>query len=396
MQIRYSVRRYSPSEPIIFLCMLRLVQGIETLARHAFHSPSTVTSRNALRVLCNAMLLKAETRDMFVDLKFESKACEQLKRDNRDDEFLISRIIFLTTYANANTEELIDKYHLADIINKNLERHAKQQSTGKSMVEPMEEMALTETVKLLFNISHYCKDRTSSFTPAVPHIVTILCHGPYHPAKPLDAPIVNLVNALLNLDLGAKDVQVSLFPETEPTVLSDRLIDLLGRSSQVYSDEQVESTVTALVGVIRAVHEHAPEAVKTSIRDKLLPTENDRNLALGKTGTLASWLLKNSLNPVTPQLREVISELLFDMSDNDSTKFVQTVGYGFASGFLFSRNLPIPQSASEAYANASGSNRAINPITGQFLDAETHPETPEMTQDEKEREAERLFVLFER
>jgi hypothetical protein len=38
----------------------------------------------------------------------------------------------------------------------------------------------------------------------------------------------------------------------------------------------------------------------------------------------------------------------------------------------------------------------INPITGQRLEAESIPDIAEMTDEEKEREAERLFVLFER
>lgn len=38
----------------------------------------------------------------------------------------------------------------------------------------------------------------------------------------------------------------------------------------------------------------------------------------------------------------------------------------------------------------------INPITGQRTDMEPVDTGPEMTDTEKEREAERLFVLFER
>ena len=38
----------------------------------------------------------------------------------------------------------------------------------------------------------------------------------------------------------------------------------------------------------------------------------------------------------------------------------------------------------------------INPVTGQRRDMELAVEGPEMTDEEKEREAEKLFVLFER
>ncbi|KAK8058784.1 hypothetical protein PG994_009232 [Apiospora phragmitis] len=323
-----------------------------------------------------------ETRQMFVDLGFESKACSQLKNDNRDDEFLISRVIFLTTYnTNVDIEALVDKHNIASIIAKNLERHAKRSATPESPSDAMQEMALVETLKLLFNITHHCKDRTSSFTPCIPHIVILLCQSTIGSSKPLDPPIGTLVNALLNLDLGGKDSQAALFPQEENNVLAIRLVELLNLSRKSYSNEEFETTVTALVGVIRAIHEYAPEEVKAWIRGQLLPTEDDRNEVLGRSSTLPSWLLNNSTNPVTPQFREAISNLLFDMSDRDATKFVDNVGYGFASGFLFNRNLPIPQNAQEAFANAEG--REVNPITGQFLDAEKHPTVPEMTEEEK-------------
>lgn len=38
----------------------------------------------------------------------------------------------------------------------------------------------------------------------------------------------------------------------------------------------------------------------------------------------------------------------------------------------------------------------VNPITGQKLEDERIPDLSSMTDEEKEREAERLFVLFER
>ncbi|KAI1138051.1 guanine nucleotide exchange factor [Hypoxylon sp. FL0543] len=373
-------------------------KGIETLARHAFNSPSSTTSRNAMRILCNALLLKQETRQMLVDLGYEAKLCDKLKSDNRDDEFLVSRILFLTTYGTTvNLKELIDKHHLADAIIKNLERHAKQRSVTSSATDPMEDTALSQTLQLLFNITHYCGDRASSFTAAIPHIVTVLCKGSFSTQRPLDPPTSSLVNALLNLEIGSKDVRSSLYPQNDPNMLANRLVDLLSRSMAAYKDEELDGSITPLIGVIRAIHEHAPEDVKNSIRSRLLPTEADRSQVLGRTDSLPSWLLKNSTNPLAPQLRETISNLFFDMSDKDASKFVENVGYGFASGFLFNRNLPIPQNASEAFSTAQGGpNRPVNPITGQFLDNERHPETPEMTQEEKEREAERLFVLFER
>lgn len=79
------------------------------------------------------------------------------------------------------------------------------------------------------------------------------------------------------------------------------------------------------------------------------------------------------------------------MVDSSPTALVDAIGYGYASGYLFSHNIPVPPNLQNG-----GEREDINPITGQRLDAEPIPELSEMTDEEKEREAERLFVLFER
>jgi hypothetical protein len=89
--------------------------------------------------------------------------------------------------------------------------------------------------------------------------------------------------------------------------------------------------------------------------------------------------------------------MLFELSDKDASTFVQNVGYGFASGFLASNNISMPESAMEGHATAQAEQGIpVNPITGQRLDKEDSVQSEPMTQAEKEREAERLFVLFER
>jgi hypothetical protein len=337
---------------------------------------------------------------MFVDLGYEAKACAKLKNDNRDDEFLISRLIFLTTYdTTVNLVSLIDQHHLADTILQNLARHAKSFSAkgSRATVDPMEDMALTETLQLLFNVTHFAPDRVGAFTPAIPHIVTILTkHDLPSEAAPRAPSFAQLINALMSLKLDDRDVHSSLYPKNEPTVVSQRLIQLLDMSLIAYSDEELEVNATPTVSAIISIHEHAPEDVRKFIRGKLLPTDEDRKQVLGRGNSLTSRLLRNSTNAMTPNLREAISHLLFDLSDKDANKFVQNVGYGFASGFLFQNNLPIPASATEAFSTPGGEERPVNPITGQFIDTERFAQMPEMTQEEKEREAERLFVLFER
>ncbi|KAM7206991.1 Guanine nucleotide exchange factor [Rhypophila sp. PSN 637] len=377
-------------------------EGIETLTKHAFDSTSKTTSQNALRVICNAMLLKPEVRKILVDLGCESKACQKLRSDNWDDEFLLSRIIFLTTYGtNVDLPNLIEQHQLAESITQNLARHAARSSSSstKEKADAMEGMALIETLKLVFNVTRFASSHLDSFSPAIAHIVTLLVsldipeRGP-----PLEGSFSPLINALMNLKLDTESAKASIFPSDEPTIHIDRLIHLLDPCMKSYKDTELEQLVTPLICVISSLHEHAPEDAKTHLRSKLLPTEEDRKTVLGKGDTLPSRLLRNWTNPMAPEFRKAISHLYFDMSDKDAGKFIDNVGYGFASGFLFQNNIPIPEgSSSSASGEAStGKMRDVNPITGQFRDAEKVPDLPEMTDEEKEREAERLFVLFER
>lgn len=344
---------------------------------------------------------------MFVDLHYEAKACLRLKHDNRDDEFLVSRIIFLTTYnTNVDVGALLEHHHLGDIINQNLQKHATHYDAKKKKklkVDPMEDMSLVESLKLLFNLSHFCPQRSTDFTPAIPHILAILQKRQVESDKPLEAPFGQLVNSLINLDLTNSEAIHALYPKNDPKLNAERFIELLNLSIQSYKEDELDQQASPLLTLMRKVYELAPIDIKRYIKSILLPNDDDRKQVLGRTETLASRMLRLSTSPVAPQLREAISNLLFEMSDKDARKFVRNVGYGFASGFLFRNDVPVPENAldawstgdSDARSSSSSNRKQFNAVTGQDIDFE-NIEEPKMTKEEKEREAERLMVLFDR
>lgn len=356
------------------------------------------------------MLLKPDTRQIFIDLGYEEKACNRLKNDSRDDEFLLSRIILLTTYGtNIKVEKLIDQYHLAENICINLGRHAKHYVTEQDKLkelDPMEDMALTESSKLLFNISHFCPQRSAAFSPALPHILTILNNRPISPTKPLEAPISSLVNSILNIPLEQEENIDVLFPRETPNMYIDRFIDILDKSIKVYVDEDLEGLVSPLMALIHKVYRAAIPDVQRHIQELLLPNIEDRKQPLGRGESLSARLLRISANITTPKVQESTCSLLFELSGKDARTFVENIGYGYASGFLFRNKIPLPENALEAQIASNGESsksgasqqtwKAVNPITGQTLESEPVVNMPEMTDEEKEREAERLFVLFER
>jgi hypothetical protein len=264
----------------------------------------------------------------------------------------------------------------------------------------MEHMALSETLKLLFNIIHFHKDLASDFTHAIPNVFKILVRrGVEKP--PLGSPVRELVNALLHLDLEDTEGQKATFPFFDPPLNASHLISILDRTITSYPPRELDDTVAPVLTLIRRIYEVAPSDVQKVMEKLLLPTPEERDLPLGRSATLPSRLLQLSTSALTPTIRGSISAMLFELSHKDPATFVHNVGYGYASGYLMSNNISMPEElvqehASTGVVKGGGVGVPVNPITGQRLDREERVEVEEMSQEEKEREAERLFVLFER
>ncbi|KAL2376448.1 hypothetical protein RJZ90_007508 [Blastomyces dermatitidis] len=368
-------------------------EGIKVLAYYGCEGKSSTVSREALRCLANALLLKPSMRQIFVDLGHGPNLAEKLKEDNSDDEFLASRLLFLATY---DTDLDFDK-----LSSQHIYRHSKRFSKGrKRKLDQMDELALSETLKLIFNITNFYPHRIDAFSPSIPHILKILSRIEI-PTPPLQAPVNYLINSLLNLDLEAKKSKHfgtnPLFPKFDQNCNVDKLINILDQAVAMHKPEHLETLAVPLLTLLRKIYSFAPEGPRKYMEWLLLPEDDHHDLPIGQSNTLSSRLLRLSTSPVAPSLREGISVLMFELSGSDATDFVRNVGYGFAAGFLMSHDMPVPETAKEAFSTSScGLDPNVNPITGQRWDAEPQATGPDMTQEEKEREAERLFVLFER
>lgn len=413
-------------------------EALKALCSYAFSKKlSSAITLEALRSLANILFLYPSTQQLLVDLGHGGDLVDRLGSSDWADQFVAGRILFLLTYqSKLNFEILIDERGLAKTINEALLSHAKYYSRIRSPSRKErtseDDSALSEVLKLLFNITHYLPDRVDAFSKSIPPILKIMCRMKT-PSPCLQAPMSYLLNALLNLDLEDKRKSFlgfsPLFPKSDIKCNADRMIDLLSAATIDYADAELDNQVVPLVTVMRRVYGMAPDVVKRLFKSRLLPTDEDREQVLGKSNSLSSRLLKLSTSPVAPRVRDQISALLFELSDSDASELVRNIGYGFASGFLMNKQIAIPQDALEAHAatedeppdyitasaNAIGSAEAgsstspstgarrqpTDAITGQLLSAKQKLERlkeigPEMTEDEKIREAEKLFVLFER
>ncbi|KAL1850838.1 hypothetical protein Plec18167_002579 [Paecilomyces lecythidis] len=275
-----------------------------------------------------------------------------------------------------------------------ISRHADQfMKGGKDPLSQMDEMALTDTLKLVFNIAKLHPELMATFSPSIPHILEIISRIEIS-KRPLDGLVGYLINCLSVLDLEgkkSKDYESSqLFPASNENRNVDKLVNILENAVATYKTDDLELQAITLLHLLIIIYELAPEGIRKHMQSLLLPDQSDRSVPIGKTDTLPSKLLELTSSP-SLNLKTAVSELMFVLSDKDAETLTKNIGYGFAAGFLSARGLGVPQNTEE-----SGFNSEVNPITGQRWDAEPVDTGPPMTQEEKEREAERLFVLFER
>ena len=249
-------------------------------------------------------------------------------------------------------------------------------------------MALSENLKLIYNVTSHHPELVTPFSSCVEPLLDII--GIIEiPQPPLQPPVNLLINALSQLDLQtlgslAADIDVKI----------TKMTSILDKATLGQAPADLEILVVPLIHLLMRIYEVVPDASKQHMQSLLLPSTTDRELPIGQSDSLSSRLLRLTTDPLTLRLREVISSLYFELSSRDPTTFVHNVGYGYASGFLVYHNIAVP---SESSRTEGSGNTPVNPITGQRLDKEPSVDTgPEMTQEEKEREAERLFVLFQR
>ncbi|KAG9285153.1 hypothetical protein G9A89_004368 [Geosiphon pyriformis] len=384
----------------------------------------TTVSQEALTCIANALLLKDETRDLFEKYKGVATSTYQLQRDNLSlkSQFLFSRILFLMTVRPSYTvQQLINQYNIIDILAKNISTHVKELSSPGSSLDPpspfSRKMILSEQLKLLFNLMLYDSqlsleemgknlDLDFKFETLLEPVLRIITHIPPPSPLPLAPPHSHAIHALLNFPV--EPYKSMWFPpekNDEQYILLDFLIETL--DSMIYLADKSESdevpepesnksvdfdeVITPLAALLKKLAEDG--TVKLKLRSRLLPDNIDRSKPLVKGQTLNARLIRLLTSVMYPNLRDSVSELLYILCDEDAQLLIYHVGYGNAAGYLMKKNILIPPKSVGNSRVCSG--QVINPITGQYYHEEPPP-LADMTEEEKEREAEKLFVLFER
>lgn len=159
----------------------------------------------------------------------------------------------------------------------------------------------------------------------------------------------------------------------------------------------------------------ADETCRARVRQWIVPDDLDRSSALEARSDSLGRCLRLLGSVYHPRLKDSVGEMLFAMSDSNGKiailyhgRFFTNVvasastlsalfGYGNVAGFLFHKGVmsaPAQDPGSSTASLTTSSGAAIDPITGTIV--QPAPSVSDMTEEEKEREMEKLFVLFDR
>ncbi|KAI1321430.1 hypothetical protein EDD11_005121 [Mortierella claussenii] len=413
-----------------------------------------ICSKEALKCLANALLLKPTTRPIFERLKGHCQCSQLLKNPHLSNEsqFLFCRILFLVTIDAASVvENLIDDNNAVENVGVVLKTQLARSPDGTMFTQSM---VLSEALKYLFNLmivdpkierraeldlSEETKTLATGkrFQSLLPTIVSILTTIPLSVPNPLEPPQSHAIHVLLNFPVSictlliTRSQQATLL-DVLTRILDDTLKHSLNTDEEASTDgmsngTELDEIVPPLVIVLTKIASAGGEG-RAFLKAKLLPDDVDRTKPLEKGDSFSSRLIRRMTSVRFSRIRETVSQLLFVVCNEDR--------YGNAAGFLMNRNLGVPASVSGAQveeideddiretpsASASSSlsamkgpmqtsttpdpaadrrpstASAVNPITGAYYPDPSAIRTAmaDMTEEEKEEEAGRLLDMFDR
>ncbi|KAI8918825.1 guanine nucleotide exchange factor synembryn-domain-containing protein [Entophlyctis helioformis] len=169
---------------------------------------------------------------------------------------------------------------------------------------------------------------------------------------------------------------------------------------------EADQALAPLLLVLKTLANEHPES-RAILGSLLMPDDIDRTKPLSKGTAITNYLISFMTSVTLLNIRECVFELFLAICEQNTGRLVSYVGYGHAAGFLMSRGLlnangGVAGAAAPAHGHGqghsqSGSDVDINPITGELRSKEERPDPfAGMSEEEKEAEAEKLFVLFDR
>jgi hypothetical protein len=383
----------------------------------------------SMKCLSNALLQNRQSQEFFDNnngIKSLLVNLKEVKNNSLQAQFLILRLIFLSTIYQENTSEVMDEYNaiedLIDLFQPILENISESSKTFSTTILPGEisySIVISEILKVLFNmmVNERKKDTdiqnsalitvdediAKKYERFIPLIVEYFVKSDM-PNPPLSPPYTHAIHALMNFPV--KGFESKFFPDGDYSIIDvlSNILEVTIKQSNIShsmeNDDSVlingapaDSVLPPLIILMTNLVEDNTEA-RSKLKERILPSDFDRSKPLNVGESIRACLIRLMTNTLLGNSRETISTLLYTLCDSNANKFVNQVGYGNAIGYLVNHQL-MGELNNTVDENAP-KDKNINPITGQIESEEKEDPFKNMTDEEKEREAERLFVLFDR
>ncbi|KAF8334996.1 guanine nucleotide exchange factor [Cantharellus anzutake] len=410
-------------------------EDVSSVVIHPATQYSVDVVNQALRCIANALLLNDAGSKAWLDLGGGQLALEELKKPLSSERlFLLARILFLVTLKPTPfISLLIEKgliRGLAVALPASYRNLRAQYSFGKE--------SLIDLLKVTFNLmTHYPRMKGNEsqkpadgsehvlgdfwddqFTILVPTLLEIFDTLP-PTSPPLQPPMTHLLHVLIHLpatllcESSASTPQCSsmppgdapFVPKADGVDILERLYKLLERTLHFYVEYDpddlkvrrkcrengvvLDELVVPLPIILTRLVKENNEA-RARVRQWVLPRDLDRSHPLEKRRDVLGLFIRMMTSIHHPHLKETTSELLFCLCNQDAAELSAQIGYGNAAGFLYSKGImSAPTTEYDSHGNL------LNPITGTNAPIRDNSGV-DMTDEEKEQEAERLFVLFDR
>ncbi|KAI9094551.1 guanine nucleotide exchange factor, partial [Phlyctochytrium arcticum] len=392
---------------------------------------ATPTSTEALKCICNIIVNKPECRLAFQSQGGAQRIVEILRESKpsvpMEPTFLFLRILFLlTAHDKSVTTDLTLTYDLPALLAEILEPLARNPD-----LDSMSNLVVCEVLKIVFNVmmafenptkkgplaalkpnapgkgpagsnESLAFDDSHKFDGLVTSILTILRTFPIS-EPPLKPPISHAIHALLNIpiapyrsiwfpndDVSTVKRLISILEDTLNSVLTGHDSDDVETVKLQMGAAPLDEVLPPLLLLLTALA-RADSGAKALMKKQITPEDIDRAHDLTKGSSLPARLIRFMTSISMINIRNSASELLFALCDDKPDALVSYVGYGNAAGYLYNNGL-LPAASS----GGQGIPEGVNPITGELERQQAEDEWNKMTDEEKELEAEKLFVLFDR
>ncbi|KAI3365009.1 hypothetical protein L3Q82_001164 [Scortum barcoo] len=404
------------------------MEGGEEEEEEEGESGEEAQRKEAMKVLCNVVYNSTWAQERFSGLRLMCGLVERLSSSvscssPSSVQFYELRLMFLITALRPELRTQLQQEGGVSILTAALESCLEVQwkdqyecelSPAAPPISLEASQRVIEILKILFNITYSTHKQEPSEDNAAlyRHLVALLrlcLMRKCTLSDDTDELQGHTVNLLSALPLQCLDVllKVPLQPDSKQCqgVNMDCVHTLmLFMERRLDSGDKIKEKLTPILNLLTESC-RAHRETRHYIRKQILPPLRDVSQRPEEGSTVKSRLIR-LMTHLDTDLKHCAADLIFVLCKENVSRFVKHTGYGNAAGLLATRGLLGGQGArtpsSEGqYSSDSDSDTEeylqvkdrINPVTGR-VEAEQPDPMEGMTEEEKEEEARRLIMLF--